>query len=384
MRIGILTHYYKSMNYGGNLQAYAFVKELNRMGFVAEQLCYDMAKSDNDCLKETFYNRIRRKKIREIIVYLLKKMPISGYLVKRKLHEHSLKRERALLSFNRNNIFHSLEVYTDQNISEANEKYDAFISGSDQVWNLNWCYEPFFLTFAAQGKKKISYAASMAMDSITQEQAERLKNDLADFNAISVREKTAADLIQPLVSPQISVTLDPTLLLERDDWDQICADRIIDKPYVFCYFLGNNLHERKLAKAFAKKHGYQLVYVPMSDYDVLRKWGDQKIVASPEQFVSLIKYADYIFTDSFHAVVFSKIYEKQYFVFQRSTKHEMSSRITDITELFGTQERFCDDAGKENLSYIESLSAIDYSKPNEKFEKAKDESIQFLKDNLKN
>lgn len=103
---------------------------------------------------------------------------------------------------------------------------------------------------------------------------------------------------------------------------------------------------------------------------------------SPEQFLSLIKHASYVFTDSFHAVVFSNIYQKQYFVFNRSKRGEMSTRIVDITALFGQEERFCRDKTREKLAYITALSDIDYKKENEAFENAKRESIEFLKKNL--
>ena len=181
--------------------------------------------------------------------------------------------------------------------------------------------------------------------------------------------------------------LDPTLLLSREEWDEVCSDRKIDRDYVFCYFLGENKKERKIAKEFAKKHNLKLVTIPHAAGGINlvdRKFGDEKIYdASPQDFISLIKNAKYVFTDSFHAVVFSNIYQKQYFVFNRNKSGQMSSRITDITELFNQTERFCAGKDKENLTYVESLVDIDYSLPNDKFEELKKKSLEFLDRNLK-
>ena len=114
-----------------------------------------------------------------------------------------------------------------------------------------------------------------------------------------------------------------------------------------------------------------------------RNFGDEQLYdASPEQFVSLIKYAKYVFTDSFHAVVFSNIYKKQYFVFNRSSEGEMSSRIVDITELFNQRERFCEGKEHETMEYISSLADIDYSVENAVFENSRKKSLEFLITNL--
>ena len=102
----------------------------------------------------------------------------------------------------------------------------------------------------------------------------------------------------------------------------------------------------------------------------------------PSEFLSYLQRAEYVFTDSFHAVVFSKIFEKQYFVFNRDEKGSMSSRIRTITSLFETEERYCC-GEREKLDYVESLSDIDYTRDLSEFEKKKQESIEFLHDALK-
>ena len=149
------------------------------------------------------------------------------------------------------------------------------------------------------------------------------------------------------------------------------AKKMIEEKYVFCYFLGENNKERKIAREFAKLHNLRLVTIPHAGgiiQSIDRNFGDKRLYdASPEHFLSLIKYAEFIFTDSFHAVLFSNIYQKQYFVFNRSSKGEMSSRIVDITKLFHQEDRFCAGKEKEKLEYITLLPNIDYTQENEEF-----------------
>ena len=288
--------------------------------------------------------------------------------------------------FNQNLIAHSGNVFDSKNIIECITQYDAFITGSDQVWNFTWYNPEFFLDFVPSDKIKLSYAASIACDHLTNSQKEIFRNSLKDYKAVSVREKSAVNLISDLSPVPVENVLDPTLLLDRSDWDEICSDRVIADDYVFCYFLGENKQSRKLAERFAKQNNLKLVTIPHAGGWIKladRNFGDVKLFdATPNDFISLIKHARYVFTDSFHAVVFSYIYQKQYFVFNRNKTGEMSSRIQDITELFGAPSRFCYDASRENFQYLNSLSDIDYTQANPIFEKLKQESIEFLKRNL--
>ena len=385
-RIGIITHYFKNKNYGGNLQAYALSEIITKQGFYTEQICFDKTEI---CLP--FFKRIFSSGIIGLIkkIWCFPKKKIVGFLKnsEKKTHKVFIRRNKAMYHFNQKIIPHSDGVYNTQTIKECVGNYDVFITGSDQVWNFTWYHPPYFLDFVPSDKIKMSYAASIAKNSLTKEQKEIFKKSLKDYKAVSVREPSAVKLLEGLSPVEVKTTLDPTLLLRKEDWDEVCADRVIEEEYCFCYFLGENKEERKIATDFAKKHNLKLVFIPhATGVDIslpdLKMKGEKLYEVSPEQFLSLIKHAKYVFTDSFHAVVFSNIYQKQYFVFNRSKKGEMSSRIVDITALFNQSERFCAGKERETLEYVESLSEIDYSQPNEKFEQLKKESIEFLISNI--
>ena len=378
-KIAIITHYYESKNYGGNLQAYALCEYLNKHGYNSEQLGYEyMTKSVVKTLriKKIFTNGITGF-FKYGFDYFIKFIKAIFNYGKKKKYAKLDKKGQAFKHFNSSLIPHSEKVYNKDNISNCVDDYDAFITGSDQVWKLIWYHPAFFLTFVPSDKPKISYGASIAMDSLSESQRALFKENLKDYKAISLREPSSIKMIEDLCPVKPVSVLDPTLLLSSDDWDKVCADRVVEKDYVFCYFLCYNKTSRKIAKQYAKKHNKVLVCIPMHHHDV--GFGDVSLYdVGPEKFLSLIKYADKIFTDSFHAVVISNVYSKQYFVFKREKKDDMSVRIFDITSLFNQEERFCHTKERANLSYVESLADIDYSKKNIKFEELKTFSENFL------
>lgn len=386
--IGLITHYFKSTNYGGNFQAYALCALLNQFQNIhAEQICY-IFQGYNQSKHKSLKEKLKGKTVFTLLKSLFNRIvgQISAKKKAKFLAFACEKRQVAFVDFNQNKIPHSEKVYNLSNISECVDDYDVFLTGSDQVWNLIWYNSAFFLDFVPSEKIKISYSASVAMDTLSDEQKVLIRNSLKDYKAVSVREPSAKSLLEGLSPVPVSVTLDPTLLLTAEDWDEVCTDKVVDGKYIFCYFLGANKKARRITQQFAQKRGLKIVAIPYVGGNVSfseRRFGDERLLdASPGQFLSLIKNAEYVFTDSFHAVVFSNIYKKQYFVFNRSQNGEMSSRIIDITELFGQSERFCVGVDKENLQYVESLSAIDYKRPNEEFERLRTQSMQFLKDNI--
>lgn len=385
-KIGIITHYYQSTNYGGNLQAYALCEVLIKNKYQVEQICYPFypLPFEKNRIKNLFANGVIGffKKLwnytKRVFILPLEKIEI------RKLDFYNCRR-KAFLEFNKNIIPHSEIVYTRDTIKDSVLTYDVFITGSDQVWNLAWYDSAYFLDFVPSKKLKMSYAASIAKDSLTAEQKEMFRESLKDYKAVSVREESAVNLLKDISPVETQLVLDPTLLLTKEDWDKVCAERVIEEEYVFCYFLGENRKERKIAEKCAEKQGLTLVAIPHTAGIKLidRKFGDKRLYdVSPQQFVSLIKHAKYIFTDSFHAVVFSNIYQKNYFVFNRNKKGEMNSRIINITKLFHQEERFCNGKERECLEYVESLPDIDYTQENKEFEALKEKSLAFLKENL--
>ncbi len=367
MKVGIITHYYKSENYGGNLQAYALCRAIQDLGYDVEQISFDRSKGGS--LKGTLKALIKRALNAEL-----------------KNRSDFNKRKRAFLSFNKGLIPHS-QVYNVKTIKECANKYDAFITGSDQVWHPSAVCDAYLLKFAPSNKTKLSYAASVACNELTEAQRVRYKNALSDFTAISVRENEAIKALDGIAPDSIEVTLDPTLLLTKEQWQEIAEPSNINEDYLFCYFLGDDENERTLAKEYARKNNLKIVTLPHL-LGTVRKcdkdFGDYRLYdVTPQRLIALINDAKCVFTDSFHATVFSLIFKKEHFVFQRAGHKAMGSRIYTLCDLFGTHEHFCDTEEKATLSYIESVDRIDYSREQEAYIKQREHSLTFLKTHLK-
>jgi hypothetical protein len=194
------------------------------------------------------------------------------------------------------------------------------------------------------------------------------------------------DIIQPLTNLPVEQVLDPTLLLKKEQWDDICAERMVEDKYLFCFFLGYNPQARKLAKAYARKHGLKIVTIPHASSLYVSggsTWGDVRVWdASPAEFLSLVKHADCVFTDSFHACAFSSVYEKNFFVVQRTGHAGMSGRIYSLLALLGCESHFCDTEEKLNLTYLESLEPVSYAEPKAELETLREKSFAYLRRNL--
>lgn len=379
LKTGIITHYLNSTNYGGNLQAYALCTYLRNHGFDAKQIAYDRS-LDNPAPKSVV-KRIKRFLRRA--QNNAKKIPaeIKNISIRKGLEQ----RTKAVLEFNKS-IPHT-KVYTAETIASSVDEFDVFITGSDQVWNPLAVCSAYLLDFVNPDKAfKMSYAASISANELPPETTERYSNSLSSFSAVSVRENQAVKILQPHIEQKIEWVLDPTLLLTQEDWKKIIPEHKSSTPYMFCYFLGDSAEQRKLAEEYARNHNlkiYTLPYLMGKFRKCDKNFGDEKLFdVSPEDFIALIANSECIFTDSFHAVVFSLIFKKQFFVFDRIIKQSLGSRIKDLTDLFGLGHRFCNTPEKFCIDYIESVKETDYSKPFSEFEKIKKTSEDYLLSNL--
>ncbi len=383
-KIGIITHYYQSLNYGGNLQAYALTAFLRQRGYDAEQISFSMQGAVE--VQRSLWQRIKSKGFCGCFKAFLARLGLDEGKREEKKHQVLSRRREAFAPFNQTVIPHSADIYTAETVGRCADRYDVFITGSDQVFNPDQYIKAFFLDFVPPYKTKLSYAASLAKTSLSEEEKAIFSRHLADFSAVSLREESAASLLEPLLPQRPAVTLDPTLLLDRAHWASLAEQRCIEEDYLFCYFLGDNRNERRLAEAFAREKGLKTVTIAFASGSYCsadKGFGDRTLYdVSPEGFLSLIRHAAYIFTDSFHAVVFSYLFEKQFFVFHRSATGEMSARITDITTLLGVPERFSHEKREDELAHLLAMPAIDYSKTTREFEKRRQESIDFLLTNI--
>lgn len=382
-KIGILTIYYRTRNIGGLLQAYALANVLEKMGFAAEQICFE---------QNIFFGWKKHGQ-----KYLLKLEHLSFAKVLNKIFAKirhmryhakipSLALQHTKMQEFADFIKHSDAVYTDQTIYQVNKKYDAIVIGSDQVFvSYFLSHVAYFGEFASADKKVISYAASTNTKRFHHLAEKLFARKLQRFDAISVRERTLKEYIERITDKKATVVLDPTFLLSPREWQQIA--RPLSAPpqkYIFCYFLGEkSVWQRKIARRYADKYGYEVVHLPyimqsMRRADDFLK-GQGRYDVGPREFISLINGAECVFTDSFHGLAFSINFEKQFFVFNRDDQagaQSMSARITDTLDLFGLQSR--------HITKPADLAAqpIDYTPVRAILAKRRQESLDWLMEAL--
>ena len=399
-KVGIITHYYQSDNYGGNLQAYALAEFINRLdGYCAEQICFDFLNKNkvdskkNEIISAFVINRplysirtflyICKKRVRKSHFFKEQKNKAINRIWKKRFAI----RTNATRIFNQTIIPHSKCVYDEKNISECNREYDIFITGSDQVWA--GCSRAFTLGFVS-GKPKLSYAASLGRSSIPQKNKEFLRNQLKDYTAISVRSIDDKIIVSELSDKKIEMVVDPAFLFDENEWNLIAAKtRRYSHKFIFCYFLGDNKNQKKLAAKFARSNNLKIVNIAHFNdniNNVLRNdllFGDYRPYdVSPADFIALIRDAEYVFTDSFHALVFSIIYKKQFFAFERIRKYgDMNARLVSLLNQVGLNSRFCNN-DKCNLEYINSIDKIDYNYCDHILKNEIQHSKEFLCNNI--
>ncbi|KML25017.1 polysaccharide pyruvyl transferase family protein, partial [Rossellomorea marisflavi] len=266
------------------------------------------------------------------------------------------------------------------NLKQVSEGFDCFVCGSDQVWNPYWCNSTHFLSFVPNDVAKVSYAASIGVNSLTDEQKKVYKPLINNFDLVSVRETRGKEILNTFIDTNVEVVLDPTMLLTSNDWNQILPEKKIKEKYIFTYFLGEDVKLRKYAESLAKQNGYKIVNIPFL-YGEFRKadvsFGDIKFShAGPEDFVSLIKNAEIILTDSFHACVFSIIFRKVFYAFDRKLYGKsMSSRITGLLNSVGIVDHVI------NTDYpVEKISSsnINYNNVEATLNTLRNSSLDFI------
>lgn len=385
--------YYNSKNCGGLLQAFALQKVIEELGETAEQICY----------LPVHLTREQEQEIRKIALkkraYLLMKLIQDPSCLRTKLMGNKRKKKTYGLDIKdklkiQDDVFerfeqiipHSTTVYDEITLKDANQNYDAFICGSDQVWHLSYLvHQGYFLKFVNANKLCVPYAVSTGKINMTPIEFDVFKNNLKRFSRIGVREQSFCDVIQDVHPRGVSVVLDPTLLLGKEKWEKIeNKGSIPNEKYVFVYLLGDTKWHREKIQEFATRHNLKIVYLPyimkcVREADMLMT-GEARWNVGPKEFVALIHHAEYVFTDSFHAMAFSTIFEKEFYVFDRykmSDNESMNFRIADFLKLFGMEWRRV-----SNPNDCIQLHKGDYSDVTNKLEKEREKSMNFLKTSL--
>lgn len=261
--------------------------------------------------------------------------------------------------------------------SDLSNKYDLFIAGSDQIWFPDaQVFNPFYYLYFTD-KKKISYAASIGVSKYPNSYKGIVKDLLESYSYISVRERNGVELLKSFIQKDIINVLDPTLLLNEEDWDKVASKQIIrEKKYALCYMLTLNDKYMDYIYNDCKLKGLKLLI--LSGFNEYRKYADIIVSAGPSEFISIIKYASFIYTDSYHCTIFSILYRKDFVTFKRfkeEDKRNQNSRLLGLFDLIGIKGRFI---SENELTIPFPMEKVNYDKVFRILEKEKKDSMNYI------
>jgi hypothetical protein len=265
--------------------------------------------------------------------------------------------------------------YTSINFNESLDEVDAYICGSDTIFCIdesNGFDDGFFANYDCMKNNAIAYAASFGDTNITDEQYVTLSSRIKNFKAIGLRESKMLNYVQTQTDKMVEKTIDPTLLLTAEDYNEITAKPVIMEKYLLLYTRRYNPEMQAYAEKIAEENGWKIVEISLRATNA-EKGHIMKYAAGVEEFLSLIKNAEYVVTNSFHGLLFSVQFKKQFAVFSRQTG---DSKIQEVLDLFGLSQNLLTTKDAPRL-YIN-----DYEQVHERIKAARKQSLSFLEQEL--
>ena len=357
--MNIYTVTYFEDNYGSILQAYSLQTVLKSYG--AEPYILKKKSIEHPSKIRHFFGTIKR---------LLK--PQKNYSLKKRIdllceEKKYAVRKQKMNEFIRNNM--TVHVY-DENQDSQFRQQDVFLAGSDQLWNVtdgpisNW----FTFKWLDPRYKRYSYAVSLGTNELSNEQIISIKDALAEFQKVSVREKQSLNLLSPILGDKVRQDLDPVLLHNHDFWRNKQSQRLINEPYIFVYRLRPNEDIMELAKRVSKEKKCRIVYTGLYSYE---HDGVTNIYdAGIDDFLSLIENAEVVITNSFHGTAFSVLLEKPFLSVKIATT---GLRAESLLGLLNLQSQLLEDVNADyNLE-------IDYPRVSKTLDELRISSLEYLK-----
>lgn len=349
-------------NHGASLQAYALQTYLESMGHTVEIIDYKPYYLSRHYLLWSVDNPVFDKPVIKQL-YLVAKLP--GRL-------RALKRKRLFDEFTKRYLkLTSKRYYSNEELKRNPPQADVYIAGSDQIWNTlfqNGRDAAFYLDFAPPFAKRVSYAASFATEDVADEYKPFVRRMLQNFDGISVRERSSLPLLASLGRQDGVAVCDPVLLLSRIQWNKLLTTERCEERYLLIYDAEKSIELKRIGQRIAKEKGLKVYNISAFSIDYADKdfW-----ISSPLDFIRLIRDAEYVISNSFHASAFSMIFERDFCVVNRSEC--INERMKSLLSSFGLTDRLVKD-------YSDSLLyPINYGIVNNLLQKEMDDSKSYLR-----
>lgn len=352
-KIGIITYFY-FYNYGTMLQGFATQLLFNKFpNTVSEIIDYRFGTKTSPHKMDIL--RIRMKRI---LVYFkeFKRVYLTGKYAK-------LKSQRNILfdEFAAKNLSLSSKKYMyEHEITSDAPQYDIYVTGSDQTFSPKIGFSPvLFLNFAFRGSIKAAYAPSFGVSSLTEEESNYIGEQLQKYNYLSCRESYGSNIIEKITGRKVTTVLDPTLMIQSEEWIRYAVKPNIDGKYILCYFLGDRDYYRDYVAQLSKQTRLPVYYIPVNWKD-FNKSNNLLWEVGPSEFLGLIANAEYVCTDSFHGTIFSVNFHKEVRVFMKHAGNVSggdNSRLFDILKRLGIEKQLITEYSKGTII---KDSCIDY------------------------
>ena len=364
MKIGILT-FQKTENYGALLQTYAMQKAVGMAGHEGAEIINFKPGWNADGARAVKWRLMGPREIARRI--------ILGFYAK----EKRTRRER-IEQFRARYFNLTKPLYTAAALEKDAQTYDVYITGSDQVWNVENGISPVWLLDFVKTGRKIAYAPSFGSDFVDPRYYKVFEKYLPLFDALSCLEWQGVKIIQQMTGLSSEHVLDPTLLLPEEEWSKLSVAPAIKGAYLLVYSLAGSPEFVEIVSRVAKQTGLPIVVLCVYARTPVR--GAMKVVrdAGPCEVLGLFQNAAMVCTDSFHGVTFSIVFRKNFISWSHPSRSSRTKSLLKIMGLERRQPARCEDLngwGKQDYQ-------IDYRPVESRLQEQIDSSLNYLKDAL--
>lgn len=353
------------LNYGAVLHAWAFCKVLNQL----KERCNIEAFEIIDYVPV----HTRGKNIKFPMLYFIKKMKLRSIVLNIFCIHDYAKRYDAFQRFYKENLKISTKKFS-EDIETSFLNYDCIIVESDVVWSrfAGRFNKVFFLSCDSMKEmKRIAYGVDIGELELDEGSRKEMKELLQSLQYISCRGRAPLSVLQECTEKNIQPVIDSTLLIESEYYDEICYSRIEKKRYILYYYIESNSFMKKSVEKFARENNLKVIEltsrISKNNFYRIKQLNYSYGI---EQFISLIKYADYVFTDSFHCLCLSVQYKKEVYAFPRKKE----KKVEDLCNILGLKGRYIVNENKA----IFGTNLIDYKKVGMKIQEWKAQSMKWL------
>lgn len=331
-------------NFGNRLQNFALATFLSKDKTNEVITLQDNNKSDNN-----YYSVMNEISLSKMYLFMTSiKARLKGVSTQEIARYNNFKK--------RESVFRVFTKRYVPKLRKGKNEFDLYVIGSDQIWNPNFRknLDRDFLP-EINGEKIISFAASIGVEHLSDQDEEIISQGVKHISAISVREYSAKKILENLTNCTVTVHIDPTMLITSQEWHILAAnadDKVkIKNKFIITYFLGKiTSRERIYISSYAESIGALVVNINDIDSPIFSRIG-------PQEFLWLFEHAEAVFADSYHAAVFSIIFKKYFEIFERHDSfNKMNTRMETLFAHFNIENRI------HNLNDNRSkLDPIDYS-----------------------